>query len=661
MFSRAERAAWLAACAIASGTADAVEVNFALGALDGPNFHARAVTVSVSPTAFRFTAGELKVLERTLRNVTITCGAFRFEPDVVECRDGVLDTGESKMPVAFNWHAKTQSLDLTAKPQPKETWRLHSSSARGVRRSEVAVDNGSLANLAVWIPGGLPRTSAGTFNGKFVIDSAAEQSLWGIVELKGAAFGDASGMHAGEKLDAVLRFFAQPGDPAWRWQATLEWTGGEVFWQPVYLRAIGQTLSAEGVFDERRINIARATLKLPGIGEVEASGVDWDRVAGRVQSASLRSGRLDAAAFYRHIVQPHLAGTAAADLKVEGGLEVTSLAMRGGEMEAVDVTLRDLSFEDRNRRFAVFGANGRAPWHRSEETQLDLQLKGGELLGLPFGAVKLPVTMRGLRFRLKSVDLPLLDGVITMRAFATDPPDADWRWGFRGAISPISMERLTKALGLPVMHGTLAAEIPRVVYSGSVLQIDGKLVFKVFDGTLEATNVKLADPFGRAPRLTADVAGRGLDLDLLTRTYSFGSIKGRVDADVAGLELSNWHPVRFDIRVKSSPGEYPRKISQKAVENITALGGATAAAAIQRMFLRFFEQFDYEKLGWSCRLEKGVCHMGGVENTKEGYVIVKGGGVPALSVLGYNRDVNWEVLLERVKRIAQDNVRAVVE
>jgi hypothetical protein len=53
--------------------------------------------------------------------------------------------------------------------------------------------------------------------------------------------------------------------------------------------------------------------------------------------------------------------------------------------------------------------------------------------------------------------------------------------------------------------------------------------------------------------------------------------------------------------------------------------------------------------------------MGGVENTAQGYVLVKGAGVPALSVLGYNREVNWEVLLERMKRIAQDNVRAVVE
>jgi hypothetical protein len=381
-----------------------------------------------------------------------------------------------------------------------------------------------------------------------------------------------------------------------------------------------------------------------------------------VLNATLRSGSLDAQAFYKQVLQPHFAGTALSDLKVGGALEIASLRLRDAELEAVDVTLRDLSFEDANHRFAVVGASGRVPWHRSEETRLDLQVKGAEALRIPFGPTKLPVAMRGMRFRLEQVEIPVFDGKLTMKGFATDPPgEADWRWSFSGAVTPFSMERFTQALGWPMMHGVIGAEIPRVSYSRSTLRVGGALVFKVFDGSVEVHNIALADPFGKAPRFTADLAMKDLDLDLLTRTFSFGSIKGRVDADVAGLELSNWRPVKFDIRVRSSPGEYPRKISQKAVENITALGGASAAAAVQRVFLRFFEQFDYERLGWTCRLEKGVCLMGGVENTAQGYVLVKGAGVPALSVLGYNREVNWEVLLERMKRIAQDNVRAVVE
>jgi hypothetical protein len=170
----------------------------------------------------------------------------------------------------------------------------------------------------------------------------------------------------------------------------------------------------------------------------------------------------------------------------------------------------------------------------------------------------------------------------------------------------------------------------------------------------------LTEPLGNAPRFAADVEMRNLDLDLLTRTFSFGNITGRIDASVAGLELVNWKPVKLDAKLQSSAGDYPRKISQAAVQNITALGGAGASAAIQRSFLRFFEQFGYQRLGLSCRLERDVCRMGGVEDTPQGYVIVKGSGVPALSVMGYNRTVNWTDLVDRLKRIVQDNVHAIV-
>jgi hypothetical protein len=652
----------LIACTFAPGAVSAIELTLSLGTLEAPNFRATAVKTSIGDKVFSLAAGEVVIVGRTFRNVNVTCGTFRFEPERVECRDGVLETGGSKMPVAFLWHPKTQALELTAVPQPKETWRLETKTLGATRRSQVDVANGSLANLAGWIPGGLPRTSAGTFEGRFVVDSSSEQSLWGQITVRGAAFSDAGGAHAGEKLDAVVRFFAQPSGAAWRWNAALEWTGGEVYWQPVYQRAIGQELRAEGLFDARRIAVHRASLKLPGIGDLEAAGLDWDRTAGRVLNASLKSGSLDAAAFYKQVLQPHLAGTAASDLKVAGALEVASLRMRDAEMEAVDIVVRDLTFEDQHGRFAVFGANGRVPWHHSEETRLDLRIKGGEALKIPFGAMKLPLAMRGMRFRLEQTEIPVLDGKLIVKGFASDPPgDEDWRWAFSGAVAPMSMERFTQAVGWPVMHGVIAAQIPRVSFSRSTLRVGGAFIFNVFDGTVEMRNISLADPFGKAPRLTADLDMKHLDLDLLTRTFSFGSMKGRVDAEVTGMELSNWRPVRFDVRVKSSPGDYPRKISQKAVENITALGGASAAAAAQRMFLRFFQQFDYETLGWSCRLEKGVCRMGGVENTANGYVIVKGSGVPALSVLGYNRDVNWEVLVERVKRVAEDNVRAVVQ
>jgi len=121
----------------------------------------------------------------------------------------------------------------------------------------------------------------------------------------------------------------------------------------------------------------------------------------------------------------------------------------------------------------------------------------------------------------------------------------------------------------------------------------------------------LADPFGRAPRLSGNLNMRELDLDLLTRTFSFGNMQGRIDVDVNNLQLQDWQPVRFDARVFSSAGNYPRKISQRAVQNISALGGAGAACRDTAQLFEILRNFGYERIGWSCLLRSGVCAMGG--------------------------------------------------
>jgi hypothetical protein len=217
------------------------------------------------------------------------------------------------------------------------------------------------------------------------------------------------------------------------------------------------------------------------------------------------------------------------------------------------------------------------------------------------------------------------------------------------------MEQLSSALHWPKMHGTLAGVVPRVHYESGRLAMDGALLVRAFDGTVVIQDLVLLDALGRAPRMQASLDMRNLDLDLLSRAFSFGSMQGRVDVAVKGLELSNWKPVAFDAAVRSSPGDYPRKISQRAVQNISALGGAGAAAAIQRSFLGVFEEFGYRRLGLSCVLKNGVCLMDGVAAAPSGYVIVQGGGIPAITVIGYNRAVGWDELITRLQRVTQGN------
>ena len=103
-------------------------------------------------------------------------------------------------------------------------------------------------------------------------------------------------------------------------------------------------------------------------------------------------------------------------------------------------------------------------------------------------------------------------------------------------------------------------------------------LIRVFDGRVTVTDLVVESPLGLAPRLYANLEARSLDLGLVTRTFSFGNITGKVDARIADLVLSNWRPVQFDARIESSPGDYPKRISQTAVSNISALADWRLAA-----------------------------------------------------------------------------------
>jgi hypothetical protein len=257
--------------------------------------------------------------------------------------------------------------------------------------------------------------------------------------------------------------------------------------------------------------------------------------------------------------------------------------------------------------------------------------------------------------------LPILDGALRLSDVSAALVDGQWHWHLAANLDAISMSEFSHAAGWPRMEGKIVASIPLVTYSDARLDADGTMYFSAFDGLFTIEHLQLNDPLGLTPRLNADIRMRNFDLDLLTRTFSFGAMTGRLDGDVNGLELSSWKPVKFDASVRSAAGHYPKKISQRAVENISALGGAGAAAAIQRSFLRFFKEFNYDRIGLSCRLRNGICAMEGVEKTQSGYVIVKGSGIPAVTVLGYNRSVSWTELLGRLQSVTQGNAKPVIK
>ena len=658
------RRVFAAACLLAALTggagaliAHAKELTLDVDDLHAAGFSATGIRAKLSGPGLRaldLDVRELRVAGRAWRKVKATCAESSVGGGRIACARGMLHLGAA-IPMSFSYTTGAGDLSLELAPARDEIYRVSGRVTGSQRALEIRIDKGRLDRLAPLLPAGSPKITSGRASGTARLDGAAISAK---LEIDGAAFADASGLHAGEKIGATVEATAAETPAGWRWNVRGAWRSGEVFWQPFFLAGKGHRLEAQGATARGVTEITSGRLDMQGVGAIAFSG-RWDHAKGALAAYDASSPRVRVGGLYEDLLKPLVQGTALSDLRAEGE---AGFSVRGdAALAAVQLDFTNVSFEDRQRRFAVFGLNGRVPWRRDEQTTGEISTKGAEFLKVPLGGTKASLRLRAMRVDVASLRVPIFDGAVELRDFALGMARDGWRWRFSGKVAPISMERLTGAFGLPTMYGAIGGEIPELRYRRGTLSMDGALAMRAFDGLITASRIELIEPFGRAPRLHADLEVKNMDLELLTRAFDFGTITGRLDAHVAGLELVNWSPVRFDARLASSPGSYPRKISQRAVQNISALGGAGAAAAIQRSLLRFFDQFGYERLGVSCRLENGVCEMDGIERAPQGYVIVKGGGIPAISVIGYNRSVHWRELLARLKRITQENVKPIVK
>lgn len=491
------------------------------------------------------------------------------------------------------------------------------------------------------------------------LDAKTSNEIAADLTLQDASFSDAAGLHAGEKVTGTVVAKAVKRLDDWQWQTSMDWQKGEVFWQPFYFVSGGHQLQASGIYNQQFLTVENANLSLKDVGQMRLSG-QLKLADNKIQILHVDAPNLDLAALYPMVLKPLLEKTALNNLEMAGKASF-KLDLQNGDPKSFQLDLQNADIADKNGRFALYKVNANLPWDYDDEKTVQLAYESGQLLRLPLGATSITAGLNRYALTALQIKLPVLDGALNLSDVSAAWANNQWHWHLRANVSPISMTEFTQALGWPRMEGKVAATIPLVTYSGGQLSTDGAMSFNVFEGTAAITNLAMQDPLGIAPKLTGNMQFRNLDLGDLTRTFSFGAMEGKLDGDVNNLELANWKPVRFDASFQNSPGSYRKKISQRAVENISSLGGAGAAAAIQRSFLRFFKEFNYAKLGLSCKLHNDICEMGGIESTAQGYVIVKGSGIPSITVLGYNRNVGWGELLGRIQRVTAGNTKPIIK
>ena len=482
------------------------------------------------------------------------------------------------------------------------------------------------------------------------------------VNSKDLAFTNTASTRVGEDVGLRVRFNARQHRGEWSVDTTLALDRGQIYLEPIYLELKNPPIriKASAVWrdDTQRLEIKHLTYADPATLKFSARAQVVAAQQPELISLDLKVTQAKFPRIYNSYLQPLFIGSSLDTLETSGQL---TGRIRYLESQSTSIVLQvdDFSLDDGHGRFGIYSLFGQVRWHdRDEPLRSTLRFDGGHIYHVGLGHTELFFENWNRDVRLlKPTTIPVLDGKLLVESFRLRDVEASGlEWQFGASLTPISMDSFTAAVGWPSMVGELSGRIPQVRYRQGELQVGGALLVRVFDGTISMNNLRLRDPLGPVPHLYADAEINNLDLNTLTRTFSFGKIEGRLGGHVKDLELVNWEPVKFDARIETPKGDRSRhRISQRAVDNLTSLSSGVTGA-LSSGFLGLFEEFAYDRIGVGCRLRDGVCEMDGVAPAKDGsYYIVTGAGLPRIDVIGYSHQVDWLELVDRLKSINLDS------
>lgn len=470
-----------------------------------------------------------------------------------------------------------------------------------------------------------------------------------------------AGSIATDKLSARLQGTVRRSKGDWQFDVDLSSAQGQAYVQPIFVDFGAHAVRANAAGNLRgttELTIERFSLDHAQVARASGrASVDFANEK-PLRSLTLQLAGLEFPGAYASYLQPMLLDTSFKSMQTAGTL-AGDVTIEDGEPRSIDLTLRDLTFDDGTGKLGIEALAGAVRWRSdtaatSDDASSAVRWRSGSIFGLSMGAAELQFASKGRQFRLLQPSrIPLLDGALALESFrvrnAGLPSVA---FMVDATLEPIDVKRVCRAFGWPEFGGRVGGTLSKFRMRDGVITLGTTLRAQVFDGSLALSDLQLQQPFGQWPRFYSNVAFDDLDLELMTSAFSFGRITGRLSGRVDGLRLFNWAPVAFDARLYTPPGDRSRhRISQRAVENIGSIGGGGAgvASALSSGFLRFFDDFNYERLGISCRLENDVCAMDGVAPAPSGgYYLVKGRGLPRIDVIGSSRRVDWPRLVRQL-------------
>lgn len=597
------------------------------------------------------------------RDLSWTC-ELQHEADTWQCAGPIKARGASGLNLSFRLDAGALVLEASNK-----TTRLHlsqpASDAAPLQLELVRVPATWLAPLLAktWEQG---HPTGGTLDLNWQLQLGDDGlGFSGPIAVTGLGLDSADGSIAAEGIRAAGQVRGEVKDVDTTLDLALELRGGEVLLGALYA-ALPETPVELGLQVREagpgtwQLQALRwrdpGVMELSGSARLQATG---ESMLQQLQlSYSIPSLALAQARYFESL----MASLGLSGFTLTGAVK-GQLELADADWQAIDLHLDAVGVGDEQNRFV------------SEDLSGDLRLRHGKaaaasqlawqsvsLYGLALGPASLSLDSAEGGLALKApVAIPLFGGTVRMRTFDYLPGDEDDHLDLALALERVDLAALSTAFGWPAFAGTVSGDLPGVRLRGNHLEFEGGLSAQLFDGQVQVSQLSMERPFGVAPMLAASIEFKGLDLEPLTAAFDFGEITGRLDGHIRDLRLLDWEPAAFDAAfhtVKTSGVR--QRISQRAVRDLTEVGGGGIAAGLQAQMLKTFSSFGYSRIGLSCVLANNVCTMAGVEAANNGgYIIVDGSGLPRVNVIGHQRKVDWPVLLGRLKAATEGQMPVV--
>jgi hypothetical protein len=659
--------------------------------VEGDGWIAEGVTFALSlpaeGSAARARIARLQLKDRAefVRDVRIECPALELSATLIACVDAriaavlpAIGVQRLRGRVSYQRDTGAVDVDLTATQLVGGVARVRASmrdQSWQARVNAERLDIEQTLKLAVQMKLPVP---AITSTGRLTADiQVAGGDTIGHATIK-ASFQDLTanneaGSLASDKLSFALNADLRASKNGhWEFKTTINSKQGQAYVQPVFIdfAVHAATLSAEGSLNSQGgVTLRRFKLDHEDVLQVSGSGRMDTREAQPIRELELELGALNFPGAYESYLQPFLLDTDFKSMQTSGNVS-GRIRLFDGLPQLLELALKDVSFDDGARKFALDGLSGEVLWRESPNEDEDavlragaerssLRWRGGSVLNLALGPSALQFTALGRQFRLlEPAHIPVLDGALdleSLRVRNVGMPSVAFM--VDATVQAISVRELCKAFGWPEFGGSVGGVVSKLRLRDGVVTLGTTLQAEVFDGSLAIKDLRLEDTFGQWPRFYSSIALENLDLELVTSAFSFGRITGRLSGSIDDLQLFNWQPIAFDANLFTPLDDRSKhRISQRAVENIGSIGGGGAGItqALSSGFLRFFDDFRYERLGLSCRLKNEICYMNGVGPAPNGgYYLVKGSGVPRIDVIGGARRVDWPRLVQQLIAVTE--------